>query len=612
MGELRKQSRYWKYFANFAINKVIRTSMTTLIKKLITTAIVLVTIGISVQGQNKLGERRVYYLDATYSMISPSKLWTPVKNDLEKAINAIEDENTEIYVIAFGGNRGEELKTWHNYATDQGKKSIIAGFQSFVPQKNTMTYLHRPLNDFYSGKVASDKVTYCFLMTDGKDEYRADPNLFHNSLNQWGAKYGNSNVYGFYVMLNEEAKDDKIESIIDSQEHLWKVESADVNINLVRLDANAQFNVRSDNFIELPISGKTSGLSFAASFPENSGLIAKNCCVLDGKLRVYVDIDGNRSQMPDSFNQNLAVSMGNGGEFDFLVTNKVTVECSNKKERIVRTPADIQNFGDVKHFKKFWFVPAKISPAKQTISFEFNDDAISDPNTSAEFQFVDKKGNAVSPEDMIVTVNGTLLSDNILRVTPSEPNADIEIYFSDNAKKGKYKGTLRMVGGNLQRVNNFTCGDGDIDACLWSAKNVEPWNPLKLALAIIISTLLAMFLIWMLILKPVFYPRFGSIQKTFNVPGKEPIIIKFKGARMVVLAASHPKKQSGWNSFWTGKIIYKTHSAFDSPIEFKPSRGRRVLARITAGTYRMMPNPMPGVGSATIVKIKDNLKINVN
>ena len=81
---------------------------------------------------------------------------------------------------------------------------------------------------------------------------------------------------------------------------------------------------------------------------------------------------------------------------------------------------------------------------------------------------------------------------------------------------------------------------------------------------------------------------------------------------MVVVAASHPKKQSAWNRLWTGKIVYKTHPAFVSPITFKPSSGRRVLAKVQTGTYQVMPNPMPGIGAATIIDISKNLKINVN
>ena len=81
---------------------------------------------------------------------------------------------------------------------------------------------------------------------------------------------------------------------------------------------------------------------------------------------------------------------------------------------------------------------------------------------------------------------------------------------------------------------------------------------------------------------------------------------------MVEVAATHKKKQSAWNRFWTGKILYKTHPAFLEPIVFKPSRGRRVLSKYQAGAYQITPNPMPGVGAATIVDIKKNLKINVN
>lgn len=138
------------------------------------------------------------------------------------------------------------------------------------------------------------------------------------------------------------------------------------------------------------------------------------------------------------------------------------------------------------------------------------------------------------------------------------------------------------------------------------------WHPMKVFLTWLSAILIATFLLWVFCFKPIFYPRFGTIQKTFNVPGMAPLIIRFKGARMVVLAASHPKKQSGWNRFWTGKIVYKTHPAFVSPIIFKPSRGRRVLARVQTRTYQVMPNPIPGIGAATIIDINKNIKINVN
>lgn len=574
-------------------------------------AVALVFAGISAAGQNKMGERRVYYLDATYSMITPSKLWNPVRNDLEKAINAIENEDTEIYVVAFGGNNGEELRTWHGHATPNGKRSIVSGFQSFDPQRNTMTYLDRPLTDFYREKVAQDRVTYCFLMTDGRDENK-DPDMFHDCLKQWGNRYKDSNVYGFYVMLNREAKDNSIESIINAQEHLWKVESADVNINLIRLDNKALFNVRSDEFIELPISGNTSGLKFKASFPQDCDLIAKNCEVKDGKLRVEVNVKGNCYRMPELFSNSLAVELINGGDFDFLVTDNIDVECRNTKERILRTSADVQDFGKVNHHDAFLFVPSKTKPVKKTLQFGFNSEAKDDSATFAELKFVDKKGNDVSAKDMAITVNGVTLAENSFRITSSDDNAEIEISFAPEARKGKYKGYLRIVDTNLQRVNNDICVGGGVDACTWVVYNNKTMNPLKQVLVSLLAVLLTAFALWMFILKPVFYPRFGSIQKVFSVPGMAPLIIKFKGARMVIVSANPQKRQSVWNRFLTGKIVYKIHPAFVAPIVFKPSRGRKVLARVQPNSYQVQPNPMPSIGSASIIDIQRNQRIVVN
>jgi hypothetical protein len=115
----------------------------------------------------------------------------------------------------------------------------------------------------------------------------------------------------------------------------------------------------------------------------------------------------------------------------------------------------------------------------------------------------------------------------------------------------------------------------------------------------------------MILLRPVFYPRFGSIQKTFFIPNQSPLTIKFKGARQVVISSTPPKSQSFWNRFWTGKFVYKTHPAFTSPIILKPSK-RKILVKANSSQYHIMPNPMPGIGQATITDIQNRITINVN
>ena len=172
-----------------------------------------------------LKERRVYYLDCSYSMVQ-LKLWDKVRDNLKFAIDNINDETTEIIIIPFADNnfKNPVLKTMIANATEKGKNALKDRIASLPqPSTNTMTYHYIPLRDFYNCRVDDSRVTYMFLMTDGKDE---DTNqiALNQLLPHWGTKYGNRNVYGFYVMLDKEARNPKIDKVCNNQEHLWKVE----------------------------------------------------------------------------------------------------------------------------------------------------------------------------------------------------------------------------------------------------------------------------------------------------------------------------------------------------------------------------------------------------
>lgn len=48
-----------------------------------------------------LKERRVYYLDCSYSMKQPNGIWDEVKENLKNAIEKVTDETTELVVVPF-------------------------------------------------------------------------------------------------------------------------------------------------------------------------------------------------------------------------------------------------------------------------------------------------------------------------------------------------------------------------------------------------------------------------------------------------------------------------------------------------------------------------------
>ena len=270
------------------------------------------------------------------------------------------------------------------------------------------------------------------------------------------------------------------------------------------------------------------------------------------------------------------------------------------------------SFGTVEYYPSFLWVDSKTTPVTKTFEFDFSQDA-KDYNSFAEFQFVDNDGKVINTDVIQIVIDGKECANNRFRINNDVTSKELTFKFSPNAVEGKHQGYLKLVNHQLDRLDSQPLtANQQVDAFQWTLNYDKRMNPLAKVLMWIVIGVLAMLAIWLVFFRPILYPKFGSIQKTFNVPGMAPLIVRFKGARMVVLAASHPKRQSAWNRFWTGKILYKTHPAFVAPIVFKPSRGRRVLAKVQAGSYQVMPNPMPGVGAATIIDIQKNLKINVN
>ena len=270
------------------------------------------------------------------------------------------------------------------------------------------------------------------------------------------------------------------------------------------------------------------------------------------------------------------------------------------------------SFGTVEYYPKFLWVDSETTPVTKILDFDFSQDA-KDYDSYAEFQFVDNEGKVISTDIMQVVIDGKECPNNRFRINSDVTSKELTFKFSPNAEEGKHQGYLKLVSHQLDRLDSQPLTvNQQVDAFQWTLNYDKRMNPLAKVLMWIVIGVVFLVAVWQVCIRPIRYPKFGSIQKTFNVPGMAPLIVKFKGARMVVLAASHPKKQSAWNRFWTGKILYKTHPAFAAPIIFKPSRGRRVIARVDSSTYRVSPNPMPGVGTAAIDNIHTNMHITIN
>lgn len=233
-------------------------------------------------------------------------------------------------------------------------------------------------------------------------------------------------------------------------------------------------------------------------------------------------------------------------------------------------------------YNKFLFFPAK--SAHFTISFK-------SPYTG-NLTLIDDKGNTLPSSKYTISVDGRRTGSSFS--VKDKLLVRVAIRCSATVSPGKHY--IRVRGG------------GPLVTHVYFKHHL---NPLFVWLSWIITLFAVVCLAWFLILRRIFYPQFTSCQKTFFIPNQQPVIIKFKGVRMVVIS-SEPKRQNIWDALIKGQVIYKTHPAFTTPIAFLPSRGKRILVKADNATYRISPNPMPYIGSATIENLKSNIHITIN
>ena len=292
----------------------------------------------------KLKERRVYYVDCSYSM-KQNGIWNLVRDNLKEAIDDVEDETTELLICPYAYDNTSSVKTHKEFATESGKKKLKSIVDNLPMTNSTKTYHEMPLRDFYNNKVDPKRVTYVFFMTDGVSDHivedkNHDP--FPQELKSWHTKFADKYVYGFYVMLHESAAEYKgAMDVIGSNEnqrknHLWAIESANVNVNLVRLNQKAVFNARTEQFFDIPIFGKHEGKEFSAKFSPNPHFIVEKTSIINGKLRVYVKVIQNVYALPATQRIPLELKLNGGDAFDFLINERIVVECLSKPEKTLK------------------------------------------------------------------------------------------------------------------------------------------------------------------------------------------------------------------------------------------------------------------------------------
>ena len=212
-------------------------------------AYLMVTVSLAQQSRFK-NERRIYLWDVTLSMKGEGSQPTPniydkVVDALQKDINSINDEQTEILVLPF---QTSILDCWKTLATSTGKKSLIDKIKGFNDNNLTKTNIALPMEKVMTTWIKPDKRNVLILLTDGIQNATPKQELIEQ-IQKWCRIAEKNDAHAFYVMLTQFAQDEELIKVIDETCRMSKIViDDDFDINFVELlpQSNYKYNIKDD------------------------------------------------------------------------------------------------------------------------------------------------------------------------------------------------------------------------------------------------------------------------------------------------------------------------------------------------------------------------------
>lgn len=275
-------------------------------------------------------EHRSYYIDVTASMVS-NNIWDPVRQNLKAAIDKVNAETTTLEVVAWTDSN-HPLQRCSQKATPDGKAALKAFIDDLQTESNCYTEAWVPFDDFYKNHKGDAGDSYFFLMTDGATWSKSADKLAQ-AISNWKSVTG-ARTYGFYVMLHNSGADQNVQKRIEEQDaSLWTVQTADININLLRLqDSDYERDQReAGEPVRIPFSGMAdlTGVDIEVTADDPYYHVAKS--QINGEnLEVHLTTTADPATLPERHTLRLATqAKALPDKFTFLITRSVSVECLN-------------------------------------------------------------------------------------------------------------------------------------------------------------------------------------------------------------------------------------------------------------------------------------------
>lgn len=237
------------------------------------------------------------------------------------------------------------------------------------------------------------------------------------------------------------------------------------------------------------------------------------------------------------------------------------------------------DFGKAGYYKPFWFCEKEILPLEKTLVFEFNEEAKKD-DSFIELTLTDRNtGNVVGQDIVSMLINGEETHTNSIKISPSQLNTDNEMIFGfsfhEEAPSGNHQWLLKVTDSSLDRVEDIHLEtQNDPAVFLISATFSKRMNPLLLGVYIFLAVVVGLFLFWILVMRPLLYPRFSIAAITVLEPYYE--MYKPRLCHKIVFTNHRAKKQSVFRKLLQGEVLYAINDVWTEKWELVPKNKNAV------------------------------------
>lgn len=544
--------------------------------------------------QYSFGQREknnIYLFDCTWSM-KTNGLWAPAKAALDATIttqSAI--PGSRFCVIPFGDTPHQSFEFDSSNHNDK-KAEITKALDNYINQEK-FTRISDVLEAGFK-KVDANKENKIYLLTDGLPNGGDSPQKVARTITNWCGNHRNCRL--FYVALKNDVINPEIQQAIDACPDAFIVQcknkvipqiadiSSDVYTNLEELQSKRE--------IPFSIPGRHD-LRVESEDPMFD-VIIDNKSARDGKIMISLSPKDGLDK--GKIHQNL---QGGAYEFSarlqcvderyFIANPDITIHVTDEvpsKLTIAQGKDGMETDGISWYDSFLWSGAADEKSISWNLAPVFANE-YPDSRLDLKFQSADEH-----TDDFHVWFNGQQISNgSTIRIQPGKP-ALLEVRFMHTASTGSRYFTLTPAASDGIDLINERPSEEYEGLSLRTEYSIG-WNPLKTLLFWLAIIVLAALIVWLLILRRIFFPPIKVGKVSFAGPGSYYASKRIKGARKVILTSKR-KSQNILSRIFTGEIRFVRAEHFSPELSIEPAPGKRkVIFRSegkAVGVWEMYPS----------------------